>query len=118
MLVVTIFCGCSGISENTRAYLGVPHFPPTNATNVQFFASEPNVSKDRLGEILLSTSGSPSRQTLENRFKVAAGRLGANGVFLVSDQTQVIPVVYWNIGGLTTDQAWNRSIVAVAFKSK
>jgi hypothetical protein len=113
-----LFCGCSGISENTRAYLGGPHFPPTNATNVQFFASEPGKSKDCLGEIFLSTSSSPSRQTLENRFKVAAARWGADGVFIVSDRTHVFPVVYWNIGGLTTDQAWNRSVVGVAFKSR
>jgi hypothetical protein len=118
LLTALIVCGCAGISQNTRPYLGGPHFPPTNPTNVLVFATEPKTSKDYLGEIFLSTSGSPSRQQLESRFRAAAARMGADGVFVVSDQTHVFPVVYWAWGGPTTDQAWNRSVIGVAFKSK
>lgn len=111
-------CGCASISEDTHAYLGVPQFSPTQPDAVQVLASEPNRPKVRLGEIMLSVEGQPSRAALENRFKAAAARLGADGVFIVSDRTHIFPVVYWDCWGPMYSDDWRRLIIGVAFKYK
>jgi hypothetical protein len=50
--------------------------------------------------------------------KAAAAKLGADGVFIASDQTHIYPMVYWDYWGPATDEDWNRVIVGVAFKNK
>jgi hypothetical protein len=118
VLAAMLGTGCACISENTHAYLGVPHFPPTAPQAVQVLPAEPKQLKDRLGEIILSVDGNPPRQKIEDKLKIAAARLGADGVFIVSDQTHVYPVVYWDAWGPVADEDWHRLIVGVAFKNK
>jgi hypothetical protein len=113
-----ILCGCATISENTHAYLGSPHLQPTNPASVQILALEPKQPKERLGEIVLSVEGNPSRQKLEEKLKAAAAQLGADGVFIVSDKTHIYPVTYWDCWGPATSEDWRRLIVAVAFKNQ
>lgn len=113
-----LFAGCATISENTHAYLGSPHYAPTQPGTVQVFAAEPKTPKERLGEVILSIEGNPPREKIEQRLKTAAARLGADGVFIVSDKTHVYPVVYWDYWGPTTDEDWHRLVVGVAFKNK
>ena len=49
--------------------------------------------------------------------KAGAARLGADGVYIVADQTHIYP--YWDYyWGPTYDEYWNRLIVGVAFKNK
>jgi len=118
MAAALILCGCASITENTHAYLGVPHLAPTNPNSVQVFASEPKQPKLRLGEIILSVEGNPPRQKLEDRLKAAAAQLGADGVFIAGDRTHIYPLVYWDWWGPQTSEDWHRIIVAVAFKSQ
>ncbi len=113
-----ILAGCASISENTHAYLGSPQFSPTHAETVQVLAAEPKQPIQRLGEVILSIEGNPSRDKLEQRLKVAAARLGADGVYIVSDRTHIYPVVYWDYWGPVTDEDWHRLVVGVAFKNK
>jgi hypothetical protein len=113
-----IFTGCASISENTHAYLGSPQFAPTAPQTVQVLASEPKQPKQTLGEIILSVEGNPPRQKLEEKLRVAAARLGADGVFIVSDKTHVYPVVYWDCWGPVADEDWHRLIVGIAYKNK
>ncbi len=118
LAAMMIFCGCASISENTHAYLGSPHLPPTKPDAVQVLAAEPKQPKERLGEIILSVDGNPSRQKLENKLKAAAAQLGADGVFIVSDKTHIYPITYWDCWGPATSEDWHRLIVGVAFKYK
>jgi hypothetical protein len=118
VLAAMLGAACASISENTHAYLGVPHFPPAAPQSVRIFPAEPKQPKDLLGEIILSVDGNPPRQKIEDKFKIAAARLGADGVFIVSDQTHIYPMVYWDCWGPVADEDWNRLIVGVAFKNK
>ena len=115
---VLTLAGCATISENTHAYLGSPQFPPTKPEAVQVLGAEPKQPKDRLGEIILSIEGNPSRQKLEDTLRVAAARLGADGVFIVSDRTHIYPEVYWDYWGPVSSEDWHRVVVGVAFKYK
>lgn len=112
--------GCATISENTHAYIGSPLFPPTNPNTVQVFASEPAQPKDkeRLGEIILSVDGNPSRADLERKLRQAAAKLGATGVYVASDRTHIYPIYYWDWYGPMADEEWHRLIVGIAFRPK
>jgi hypothetical protein len=62
--------------------------------------------------------GNPSRDTLEHKLKKAAAKLGADGVFIASDQTHIYPIEYWDYWGPTGGEDWQRVVVGVAFKNK
>lgn len=110
-------CGCASITEQTHAYLGMPHYSPTDPAAVQLFAAEPNRPKERLGEVILSLDGNPPRDQIENRLKAGAAQLGADGIFIVKDSTHIIPVEYWDYWGPEGyAEDWHRVIVGVAFK--
>lgn len=112
-------CGCASINEQTHAYLGTPHLPPSDPVAIKVLAAEPNLPKERLGEIILSVQGTPPRERIERRFKAAAARLGADGVFIVSDRTHILPIEYWDWWGpVGYSEDWDRFIVGVAFKYK
>jgi len=113
-----IFAGCASISETTHAYIGSPVFAPKPPESVQVYAAEPQQPKDRLGEVILSIDGNPPRQKIEQKLKVAAAKLGADGVFIVSDKTRIYPMVYWDYWGPMESEDWQRFIIAVAFKNK
>jgi hypothetical protein len=110
--------GCAGISERTQPDLGSPRLTPVSPGSVQILATEPRRPKIVLGEIILSISGNPPGQKLENKLKEAAARFGADGVFIASDQTHITPIEYWNYWGPGFDDDWNRIIAGVAFKNK
>lgn len=118
MAAAVIFSGCASISENTHAYLGSPQLAPTNPDTVQVFMSEPKQPKERLGEVILSVEGNPAREKLEHKLKVAAAKLGATGVFVVSDRTHIYPVTYLDYWGPESNEYWHRLIVGVAFRNK
>ena len=112
-------CGCASIAEQSHAYLGSARYPPTNPAAVQILPAEPRQTKERLGEIVLSVEGNPTRERLENRLKKAGARLGADAVFVAYDQTHFIPIAYYNWWGPPwLDEDINRDIVAVAIKFK
>jgi len=111
--------GCASISERTHAYLGSPQLSTSNPEAVCIFAAEPKQPKERLGEISLAIEGNPSRQKLEHRLQVAAARLGADGVFIVSDRTHIYPLMYWDCWDpAVVSEDSRRVVVGVAFKFK
>lgn len=110
--------GCASISEHSHAYLGSPQFTATKPESIQVYASEPALPKVRLGEIVLSVQGNPSRQRLENKLRIIAAGWGADGVFIVSDRSQIHSFTYWDWYGPSPGEYWDRFIVAVAFKKK
>jgi hypothetical protein len=113
-----IFSGCATITEHTHAYLGSPQFAPTAPQSVRLLAAAPKEPVVRLGEIVLSADGNPPREKLEQKLKAGAARLGADGVYIASDQTHIYPVEYWDCCGPATEEYWHRLVVGVAFKDK
>jgi hypothetical protein len=118
LTVGLLVAGCSGISQNTHAYLGTPIYPPTHPESVQILQSEPSRQKVRLGEIILGVDGQPAREEIEKRIREGASKLGADAAFIVYDRTHIYPVVYadywWGPTWVTQDA--RRNIVAVAIK--
>ena len=111
--------GCASISERTHAYLGSPGFPPTDPAKVKILPSEPSQPKERLGEIMLSIEGNPSREAVDNKLRKGAARLGADAAFVVYDRMHVFPVAYagpWGPTGVAENL--RRDVVAVAIKYK
>jgi hypothetical protein len=111
-------CGCASISDHTQAYLGTPRYAPVDPGMVQVLNAAPSRPFERLGEIMLSAEGDPSREQLEARLRARAAGLGASAVYIVSDQTHVYPVAYWDYWGPSAAADWQRLIVGIAIKYK
>lgn len=113
-----ILAGCATITENSHEYLGTPHYPPTAPASVVVLTAPPKEPIIRLGEVILSVDGNPPRERLEARLRAGAAQLGADGVYIASDQTHIYPVEYWDYWGPADDEYWNRLIVGVAFRNR
>jgi hypothetical protein len=87
-----LLASCAYINASTTQYVGVPRFPPSEASKVQVLPKEPmQPPHDRLGEILLEISLDPAPTVveIEQRLREEAAKFGASGVFVVRDQ--IIP---------------------------
>lgn len=116
-IVLFLLTGCSTVSVQSHSYLGVPSSSPTDPPSIQILQSEPSRAHVRLGEISIEPSGNPPVAELENKLRVAAAKMGADAVFIVSDTTKVT-------GGRISGPRWapeispeyGRVIKAVAVK--
>ncbi len=112
--------GCASVTVQTHAYLGVPNYPPTTPAQVQIVTQQPKQPHERLGEIILSGEGNPSRDTLEKKLKEEAAKLGANAVVIIYDKTHVFPIVYvdWYWGPSGVSEEMHREVVGMAIRYK
>ncbi len=117
-LAAWLGAGCATVNVRTHPYLGGPTFAPSDPARVQILTAEPNRPKDRLGEIVLSIQGNPSRETLEKKLRKAGAEMGADAVIITQDQTHLYPVFYGGWWGGGVSQEAERGIVAVAVKFK
>ena len=104
--VLAMLAGCTTVAINSTAYLGTPNFPPTDPASVEVLQTAPTRPHIRLGEITAEPSGNPTKQEIEQKLQVAAAKMGANAVVVVSDRTQIM-------GGVVTGGWYNRQISAV-----
>ena len=119
MAASLVLCGCSSIDVNTKAYLGLPKYAPSDPAKVAILTAEPKQASERLGEVMLSVDGNPPRERIEDRLRHEAARLGANAVIVLHDKNVVFPVVYsgwWGPYGVY--ESVRRDIVAAAIKYK
>ena len=118
--LLLVLTGCASVSSRTNAYLGTPHYPPTNPDSIQIMLSEPPGQKERLGEVVITVSGQPKREVIERKLREAAAGLGADTVFIIHDKMHIFPVVYgdWWWGPMGVTEEAYRKIVAVAVKLK
>lgn len=108
---------CSYVSVQSRQYLAVPTYPPTNPTAVEILHSEPARPHDRLGEISLEPEGNPPVAEMEAKLKQAAAKMGADAAVIVADTMRLM-------GGYLSGPRWSqqlfpqygRVIVAVAVR--
>jgi len=98
-------------------YLGVPPSPATDPATVRILRTLPPQPITRLGEIVVSPTGTPTVQEIEERFRAIAAPWGAQAVVIVSDTSQPVGTVYsgdwW---GGTTQSWWGRVIVGLAIR--
>jgi hypothetical protein len=94
MFALTLcLAGCASIDAKSTAYPGAPHFAPTDPTGVEILREPPTRPNDRLGEIRIdaSTSPSPDVGKIEQKLREEGAKLGASAVVIVHDRMQ--PVV-------------------------
>jgi hypothetical protein len=108
---------CTTISVSSTHSLGVPQFAPTDPNAVEILRRVPKRAHEKLGEVYLEPSGSPSVAELEEALRGEAAKLGADAAVVVFDR-------YKRVGTVTQGPWWARSarpiygrtIVAVAVR--
>jgi len=100
--------GCSSINAHTTEYVGVPHFTPSNAANVEVLRREPTRKHVRLGEVLVDASVEPAPPIteVEQKLREETASIGGDAAVVVYDRIQ--PVAAYVEGPL-----WDRDIRSV-----
>ena len=80
--------GC--VQVQSRPYIGVAAFAPTQPDTVQILRTAPTRPNLRLGEITVEPKNNTSVQTIEEKFRDAAAKMGANAVVIVADRTELM----------------------------
>jgi hypothetical protein len=117
VLAVLSVPGCAYVSVETRPYLAVPSYPPTDPAVVRILHAEPELPHVRLGEVSLEPQGNPPVAEMEAKLRQAAARMGADAAVIVADGTRLmgsyVTGPWW---GRQISPQYGRVIVAVAIK--
>jgi hypothetical protein len=117
ILLAALATGCNTVYVQSKQYLGVATYPPTDPASVQVLQTQPTAAHVRLGEITLQPQGNPTKAEMEQKLRVAASKMGANAVVIVADQTMVFGTTvmgpWW---GRTVSPDVGRVIVGVAIR--
>ena len=117
MVLVSLLAGCAYVSVQSRRYLAVPSYPPTDPASVQILRAPPTQPHERLGEISLQPEGNPSVQEMEAKLREAAAKMGAEAVVIVADRMHYMGAFvsgpWW---GREISPIYGRVIVGVAIK--
>ena len=93
------------MDATTTAYVGAPHFPPSNPASVEILRTSPSQPHDRLGEVVVDASIQPAPPVteVEQKLREEAARIGADAAVVVYDRVQ--PAGLYVTGGW-----WNQSV--------
>jgi len=88
-VLVLLLSSCAYVEATSRPYDGVERFMPINPNAVRILPGEPKERHDRLGEVLLDISLDPlpAPEDVAQRLREEAGKMGANGIYIVRDST-------------------------------
>lgn len=117
LATLSLTSGCNYVSVNTKPYLGVPLYPPTNPADVEILRTEPLRPHERLGEVTLEPTGNPPVQEMEQKLREAAAKMGADAAVLVADRTMRMGATVsgpWYGRQISPD--FQRFIIAVAIR--
>jgi hypothetical protein len=89
VLVAGLTTGCNTVWVQSKQFLGVANYPPTDPASIQVLQTQPTTAHVRLGEVTLQPQGHPSKADMEKKLRLAASKMGANAVVIVADQTMV-----------------------------
>ncbi|MFO1461940.1 MAG: hypothetical protein U1G08_21370 [Verrucomicrobiota bacterium] len=114
-----LFAGCNTVSIQSKQYLGLPQYPPTDPATVQILRQIPQVPNVKIGEISAEPEGNPTVQAIEQKLRTAAAAMGANAVVIVVDRTMVTGATvlggpFW--GGASIVPDTGRVIIGVAIR--
>jgi hypothetical protein len=117
LLLMALLTGCNTIYVQSKQYLGVASYPPTNPASIQILQTQPALAHVRLGQITLQPQGNATKVDLEQKLRLAASKMGASAVVIVADQTMVFGTTvmgpWW---GQTVSPDVGRVIVGVAIR--
>jgi hypothetical protein len=103
LIVLSLLFGCTYVSVESRRYLAVPSYPPTDPATVQILREPPTQPHERLGEISLQPQGNPPVQEMEAKLREAAAKMGAEAVVIVADRMHYM-------GAFVSGPWWGREI--------
>ncbi len=110
--------GCNTVSINSNQYLGVQTYPPSDPAQIQILRKEPTRPHVQLGEVRAEpSSDNVPAQKIEESLRDAAAKMGADAIWIKSDQTEVTGAMIngpWF--GRSVQQIMGRVIVGVAIK--
>jgi hypothetical protein len=117
ILIAGLATGCNTVSVQSKQYLGVATYPPTDPASIQILQAQPTAANVKLGEITLQPQGHPTKAAMEQKLRLAASKMGANAVVIVADQTMVFGTTvmgpWW---GRTVSPDVGRIIVGVGIR--
>ncbi len=109
--------GCSYVTVDSRHYLAVPVYPPTDPATIQILHAAPVRPHERLGEIELTPEGNPPIAEIEAKLRQAAADMGADAAVIVADTTRLtgeyVTGPWW---GRQVYPQYGRVIIAVAIR--
>lgn len=114
-----LLTGCNTVSIQSKQYLGLPQYPPTDPATVQILRQVPQVPNVKIGEISAEPQGNPTAQAIEQKLRTAGAAMGANAVVIVVDRTMVTGATvlggpFW--GGASIVPDTGRVIIGVAIR--
>jgi hypothetical protein len=116
-LLVGLATGCNTVYVQSKQYLGVASYQPTEPASIQILQTQPTAANVKLGEITLQPQGNPTKAAMEQKLRLAGSKMGANAVVIVADQTMVFGTTamgpWW---GRTVSPDVGRVIVGVAIR--
>jgi hypothetical protein len=80
--------GC--VQVQSRPYIGVQAFSPTDPDSIEILRTAPTKPHLRLGEINVEPKSNTTVQTIEQKFRQAAAKMGANAVVIIADRTELM----------------------------
>ena len=117
LAALVLTAGCNTVSVQSKQYLGVPSYPPTDPATIQILQTQPTAMNVRLGEITIQPNGNPTKAAIEQKLRMAASQMGASAVVIVADQTMVYGATvmgpWW---GRTVTPDVGRVIIGVAIR--
>ena len=118
VIVAALLTGCApSVSVQSKQYLGVPMYPPTDPAGVAILREPPMRPHERIGEITLEPDDNAPVSMIEQKMQQAAAQMGADAVVIAVDRTMRM--------GATISGPWygreispnlQRVIIAVAIK--
>jgi hypothetical protein len=92
VLLLALLASASGgcVQVQSRPYIGVQAFSPTKPDSIEILRTAPTKPHLRLGEITVEPKSNTSVQTIEEKFRQAAAKMGANAVVIVADRTELM----------------------------
>lgn len=116
-LAILGIAACTTVSVSSTRYLGVPQFTPTDPNAVEILRRIPKRPHEKLGEVFLQPSGSPSVAEMEQALRGEAAKMGAEAAVVVYDRFKRIGTViqgpWW---ARSSYPVYGRTIVAVAIR--
>ncbi len=118
LMVAAMLNGCAPtVTVQSKQYLGVPLYPPTDPMSVAILREPPAQPHERIGEITLEPDDNAPVSMIEQKLQQAAAQMGADAAVIVADRTMRMGAIIsgpWY--GREISPNLQRVVIAVAIK--
>lgn len=118
LMVAAMLNGCAPtVTVQSKQYLGVPLYPPTDPMSVAILREPPARPHERIGEITLEPDDNAPVSMIEQKLQQSAAQMGADAAVIVADRTMRMGAIIsgpWYGREISPDL--QRVVIAVAIK--